>query len=206
MIEHLNPDILRRLLEEELPGEEAQMKMAPGIRKHFPFSSGCRNAGVMIMLYPDGDRTRMVFMKRNEYPGPHSGQVSFPGGIQEEGEDDLSITALREAEEETGVPGEHIELLGRLTPLYIPVSNFCVAPFVSWISSEPVFRPDRTEVQYLITPTIYEIMDPGNKAVEWFDHVQGSFESPCIRLGDEVIWGATAMILSEFTALIERLS
>jgi 8-oxo-dGTP pyrophosphatase MutT (NUDIX family) len=206
MIADLNPNIIRRLLEQELPGEPAQMRMAPEIRRQFPSASDCRNAGVLLMLYPDGKQVRLVFMKRNEYAGPHSGQISFPGGMQEKGEDDLSQTALREAEEETGVPSDRIELLGGLTPLYIPVSKFCVSPFVSWISEPPRFRPDRTEVQYLITPSLDEIMDRTNHGMEKFSHPEGTFESPCIRLGKEIVWGATAMILSEFMALIEKLS
>jgi len=206
MILDFYPEQIRQQLERELPGEEAQLRMAPPFRGKLPRAENCSNASVLIMLYPDGrSGTRLVFMKRNEYPGPHSGQISFPGGMQEEGENDLVITALREAEEETGVPADRIEILGKLTPLYIPVSNICVHPYTGWIPFVPKFVPDQTEVEYLITPRVSDLFNLKNHQLTRFNYQNRDHEAPCLLLDGEVVWGATAMMLSEFMAVIERM-
>ncbi len=149
MIKHLNKETLSTMLRESLPGEAAQNKFSPELREGPSYAEAledegeqedeCRSAAVLILLYPDKDHLRTVFMKRNEYDGPHSGQISFPGGMFEKVDLDLEQTALRETEEEIGVDAGKIDVLGRLTPLFIPVSNFCVTPYVGWITGQPDF-------------------------------------------------------------------
>ncbi|MEX0983366.1 MAG: CoA pyrophosphatase [Bacteroidales bacterium] len=198
----LNKKRLVRLLNGGLPGRNAQELMSPNVRARFTVEDDCREAAVMLLIYPDENKRRMVFIKRNEYRGPHSGQVSFPGGMKEQQDKDHTSTALRETEEETGVPATEIEVLGALTPLIIPVSNFCVYPFIGWMDSLPEFQPDTIEVQYLICPEIRALFDPKNRKTGIFDRGGTTVSTPYIDIDGEMIWGATAMMLSEFTALI----
>jgi 8-oxo-dGTP pyrophosphatase MutT (NUDIX family) len=145
----------------------------------------------------------LVLIKRNIDKGPHSGQVSFPGGAWEA--DDLSLehTAIRETREEIGIQGE-MEILGALTPLHIPVSNFLVSPFVAWIDQHPVFHPEPSEVQYVIEVSLRQLMDPGVLDSEVLHHRGRPVETPFYRVGQEKVWGATAMILGEFLQLASR--
>ena len=198
----LNKERLVQLLNGSLPGRNAQERMSPTVREPFTVEGDCREAAVLMLLYPDKSKRRMVFIKRNEYRGPHSGQVSFPGGMKEGQDKDHKSTALRETEEETGVPSTDIVVLGALTPLIIPVSNFCVHPFVGWMDSMPDFRPDSIEVHYLICPDIRAIVDPKNRKTGIFDRGGTTVSTPYIDIDGEMIWGATAMMLSEFTVLI----
>ena len=145
-----------------------------------------------------------MLIKRNEYEGPHSGQVSLPGGAEEEGDASIVETALRETREELGIL-ECIDVLGTITPLHIPVSNFLVVPVVGWLSGRPAFRPDPAEVQYLIECPVRALMDPVNTASETIFRHGMKIEAPYYRAGEEKIWGATAMMLSEFLQLASRL-
>lgn len=176
--------------------------MAPEARMHFPHEQKCPEAGVMLLLYPEASMTHIVFIKRNEYTGPHSAQISFPGGMKEDVDPDLVATALRETEEEVGVPAGEIEILGRLTPLLIPVSNICVHPFVGWLDHTPEFRPDRTEVHYLICPAIGHLLDQRNHRKGPFNRKGEQIITPYIDIDGEMLWGATAMMFSEFMALL----
>jgi 8-oxo-dGTP pyrophosphatase MutT (NUDIX family) len=161
-------------------------------------------AAVLVLFYGSGKETRLVFIKRNEYDGPHSAQVSFPGGARETGDPTLEETALRETREELGIKGQ-IEVLGSLTPLHIPVSNFMVHPFVGWMNQSPEFRPDPTEVQYVIEVSLRELLDPANCDSEIIYHHERSIKAPFYRVGKEKIWGATAMMLSEVLQLATSL-
>lgn len=176
--------------------------MAPEGRMHFLQDENCREAGVMLLLYPEESKTHIVFIKRNEYAGPHSAQISFPGGMKEEADRDMEATALRETEEETGVAAGSIQILGRLTPLLIPVSNFCVYPFVGWLNHTPDFQPDRSEVQYLICPPIAQLLDKSNHKRGPFNHRGDQVITPYIDIDGEILWGATAMMFSEFMAVL----
>ncbi|MBE9518912.1 MAG: CoA pyrophosphatase, partial [Bacteroidetes bacterium] len=120
------------LLRHKLPGEKAQLRMAPTFRGNLTSVGLPIEAAVLVLFYPSDGKTHLVFIKRNEYDGPHSAQVSFPGGAREANDLSLEETALRETREELGVDGQ-IEVLGALTPLHIPVSNFMVYPFVGWM-------------------------------------------------------------------------
>jgi 8-oxo-dGTP pyrophosphatase MutT (NUDIX family) len=197
MDKELNKNDLIEALAGSLPGESAQRKMAPEFRGDFKHSDSARNAAVMILIFPYPKLLHTVFIKRNEYPGPHSAQVSFPGGMFELKDENLKTTALRETMEETGIKTE-IEVLGSLTPLYIPVSNFCVTPFIGWMNEIPEFDLDPTEVQYLIEVPIPEIFDNRIKHAEIIKGHEIEFMAPYYNLNNEKIWGATAMMLSEF--------
>ncbi len=192
----LNKNTWIDLLKQKLPGEKAQLLMAPNFRGHLSSPGKPVEAAVLVLFYPSDGKMHLVFIKRNEYDGPHSAQVSFPGGAKEA--DDLSLeeTALRETREELGIR-EQIEVLGALTPLHIPVSNFMVYPFVGWMEQRPVFQPDSSEVQYVIEAPLRDLLDPANGDSETIYHHEQSIEAPFYRVGKEKIWGATAMMLSE---------
>jgi 8-oxo-dGTP pyrophosphatase MutT (NUDIX family) len=194
----------KEMLQEALPGEQAQLLMAPTFRGSFPDQGKAVRAAVLVLLYPVDHEIHLVFMKRNEYDGPHSGQVSFPGGAWEADDISLKQTAIRETREELGVK-EDIEILGALTPLHIPVSNFMVSPFVGWIVKTPVFHPDRSEVQYVIEVPLRELLDPAMRDSETLHHHGRPVEAPFYRVGLDKIWGATAMMLSEFLQLAARM-
>ena len=114
-------------MQQKLPGEEAQLLMAPTFRGHTVSAEEAVQAAVLALFYPSDNNTFLVFIKRNEYDGPHSAQISFPGGARETGDLSLKETAIRETREELGIHG-NIEVLGSLTSLHIPVSNFLVTP------------------------------------------------------------------------------
>ncbi len=192
------------ILQDKLPGDEAHLRMAPTFRGN-PISGRLAvDAAVLALFYPAEGETHLVFIKRNEYDGPHSAQVSFPGGAKEASDTNLQETALRETCEEVGISGP-IEILGSLTPLHIPVSNFMVYPFVGWTEESPVFRPDPTEVQYVIEAPLAGLLDPSSVDSEILYHHQQSIEAPFYRVGKEKIWGATAMMLSEVLQLATSL-
>lgn len=192
------------MLKQELPGERAQVLMAPTFRGHVSSPDKAVDAAVLALFYPSNGQLSLVFIKRNEYDGPHSAQISFPGGIREPGDLTLKDTALREAREEVGINGE-IEVLGSLTPLHIPVSNFMVFPYVGWMKETPYFFPDPSEVQYVVEAPLHTLLDPSNRDSETRYHHEMPIEAPYYRVGEEKIWGATAMILSELLQLATSL-
>ncbi|MEZ5070509.1 MAG: CoA pyrophosphatase [Bacteroidales bacterium] len=177
--------------------------MAPAFRGTDNGTCNPVQAAVMVLLYPGNESTGIVFIKRNTYPGHHSAQISFPGGAREKGDGNLQETALRETREELGLE-EKIEVLGELTPLHIPVSNFLVHPFVGILHQRPRFRPDPTEVAYLVETTVEHLLDPETRREEHQVRNGASILTPYYRVGDEKIWGATAMMLSEFLQMAAR--
>jgi 8-oxo-dGTP pyrophosphatase MutT (NUDIX family) len=144
----------------------------------------------------------LVLTRRPEYPGAHSGQISLPGGRREAGES-LQTTALREANEEIGLIPTSVEVIGELSPLYTPPSNFCIYPFIAFSATRPTFQPDAKEVAELIelpltllfSPTIY-------KEEIWYFPDYGERRVPFFDIFGHQVWGATAMILNEFLTLL----
>jgi len=164
-----------------------------------------RKAGVLVLFYPVSREVNLVFMKRNEYPGVHSGQISFPGGARETGDRDIVETALREAEEEIGIDRESVNIVGSMTDLFIPPSNFLVTPVAGYSHTRPDFRADPKEVSQLLEFSIDHFLDKNarqEKDITIFPEVK--IKVPCYFAKGHVIWGATAMILSEVIDLINR--
>jgi 8-oxo-dGTP pyrophosphatase MutT (NUDIX family) len=130
---------LRERLSGDLPGLASQLKMVPEARRKEiearNTAGDAKRAAVLICMYPGQDgQIELVLIRRNEYDGVHSGQISFPGGRYEDGDADLQYTALREAEEETNIRIDEVEVLGSISPVYIPPSNFYVEVMVGWAS------------------------------------------------------------------------
>ncbi len=195
---------LRQSLQKDLPGQESQFKMAPGARlenRHGFY----QNAAVLILLYRNGDRWHIVLMRRPEYAGAHSNQVSLPGGKHESRDHDLEATALRETHEELGIDDSAIRILGKLSKLHIPVSGIEVSPYVGTYPEKPFFKPDPSEVAYLIEVPISDLLSPENIREELRTLLNKPVRVPYYQIEKEHIWGATAMILSEFTDVIRRL-
>jgi len=198
---------VREAFQKPLPGLASQLKMASMRRLtrdgRMAYPEGARKAGVLILLYPDEGVAKIVFMKRNEYPGVHSGQISFPGGGHEPGDADTVSTALREAEEETGIERESVQIIGTLSELFIPPSNFLVTPVVAYTLSKPEFQPDPQEVQQLLEIPLDAFLDKNVKQEKEIDVFPAlTMKVPCYFIDGHVIWGATAMMLSEFLDLI----
>jgi 8-oxo-dGTP pyrophosphatase MutT (NUDIX family) len=191
-------------LKNPLPGQDFQFSMAPEVRREMDYVTPGRPAAVMILLFPDADRIKIVFIKRTEYNGPHSGQISFPGGMFEIFDKDLEATAIRETTEETGISGIKINILGKLSLLHIPVSNFTVHPFVGVLQEIPVFKPDPAEVKYLITEDLSDFFNPFCRIREEWTLFGEAVNVPIFSINSHQIWGATAMILSEFLEVIDR--
>lgn len=196
---------LRSRLRGELPGVSAQLRMAPSIRMNPRLAdvSGkpCREAAVLVVLYPEGEGLNLLLTMRPPHMKVHAGQVSFPGGRREKGET-LVEAALREAHEEVGLPPDEVEVVGSLTPLYIPPSNFCTYPFVAFCPSLPSLRPQDAEVHAVIHVSVDELFAPeARESGRW--HVRGEeMDVPFYRYGPYRIWGATAMMLSELQAVL----
>ncbi len=158
----------------------------------------------MLLLYPDSDgQLCFVLTRRTQRVGTHKGQVSLPGGARH-ADEPLSQTALREVSEELGIPTEGIEVLGGLSPLYVPVSNYCIYPFVAHQAKPPATRPDPVEVEDVLEVPLRAVLDPQNRQVEYWEEAgfAGGRRIPYFKLRGWVVWGATAMILSEMAALI----
>jgi 8-oxo-dGTP pyrophosphatase MutT (NUDIX family) len=198
---------LRQRLALPLPGQEAQFKMAHVERRmnitRYKMPDDHRKSAVIIILYPSGDQIKFPLIIRPVYDGVHSGQVSLPGGRFEDEDENLQATAIREAYEETGVDPKELKIIGELTELYIPPSNFLVHPFVAIHESKPVFVPHEREVARIVEVDIEKIMDEGFISEKKITLSNGmSIVTPCFDIDALTIWGATAMILSEFKSVL----
>jgi 8-oxo-dGTP pyrophosphatase MutT (NUDIX family) len=135
----------------------------------------------------------------------HSGQVAFPGGKKEEADSDLLVTAIRETQEEVGVLLKAESVAGALTPLYIPVSNFLVQPFVAILTGRPELQLNKNEVEAVMDFDLRAIIDPGNIREKQMQTSSGMLLTPYYELGGVEVWGATAMIISELAEIVRPL-
>jgi len=195
-----------------LPGEEAHKKLAPLIRinelSEIDMSKmNPQKAGVMAVFYPGDDKqTRLVLILRKTYKGVHSNQVGFPGGRVEIEDRDLEETALRETEEEVGIPRNDIEVIKKLTRLYIPPSNFWVQPYVGILKNKPRMVAQESEVEAILEVKLSEFLDDKNVITEILStSYANDIEVPAYRLNGHVVWGATGMMLSEVRELLLKI-
>jgi len=190
--------IIQQELAKELPGENAHRKMLPRGRDLLMTSEIKKKAGVLLLLFPDGNSIQIAFIKRTEYEGVHSGQIGLPGGIKEKIDSNLLETAQRETEEEIGVFRKDIRIIGELSPIYIPVSKIQVFPFVGCVDFKPEFHPEPAEVDYMITLPVLKFRIKENIQSEKRFIRNESLEIPFFAIEEYSIWGATAMIIMEF--------
>lgn len=160
----------------------------------------------MAVFYPDADDlTHLVLILRKTYRGVHSNQVGFPGGRLELTDKDLQETALRETEEEVGIPREEIKVIKQLTKLYIPPSDFWVHPYMGYVNRTPQFIPQESEVEKVLEVNLDEFMD--SKSIiqkKLSTSYAREIEVPAFLLSGHVVWGATAMMLSEVKDLLNE--
>jgi len=202
-------ELVPKIKKSSLPGIDSQFKLAPSIRKKLGKEINIKErkpnkAAVLSLLFPDATgEMQMVFMLRKTYKGVHSNQIGFPGGKVEREDNNLEATALRETYEEIGVSSMDITVLKELTDVYIPPSNFLVKPFLGILKSRPKYALEEKEVERLIEIPLKSILSDKFIASKIITTSYAKeIEVPVFKFDDEVIWGATAMMLSEIKDLI----
>lgn len=191
-----------------LGGLDAQFLLAPKLRLRYDAqkiaANNPRKAAVLALFYPnENHETTFLLTQRASYNGTHSAQISFPGGKVEQNDTNLQETALRETTEEVGISSENIEIIRELTDVYIPPSNFLATPFIGIIKCKPVFVLNR-EVDKTIEVLLSDLLNNDNITSEILDtSYMKKTKVPCFRFDDFIIWGATAMILSEIKELLK---
>lgn len=204
----MNIKHLKRKLKEPLPGYKSHLKMAPKHRMMGLMQTDFEQfkpklSAVVALLYTEEGKTKIVFIRRSENVRMHPGQISFPGGRYEEGDADLEVTALREMQEEIGISPESVEVLGHLTDLYVPPSNFIVRAYVCYFSGLPQFQPQPSEVQEILAFELDRFRDASiikTKSFATYNSEERT-EAPYFDIDGTVIWGATAMMLTELMDL-----
>tara|TARA_R110002126_G_scaffold46405_1_gene130664 strand:+ start:118 stop:756 length:639 start_codon:yes stop_codon:yes gene_type:complete len=195
-----------------LPAEASHFKMVPPFRqellkKQEKAIKKAKHAGVLALFYPDEDmETKFVLILRKAYKGVHSAQVAFPGGKLETQDISLQDTALRETFEEVGVPIDAVKIVRNISQVYIPPSNFYVQPFIGVTQTTPKFIKQDDEVEALIEIDLEHFLDEQSlvsKKVKTSYSIE--VEVPAFKLNDFVVWGATAMMLSEIKDLLKQL-
>ena len=200
---------LRVQLQQELPGWTAQRRMATKVHRQARWKPrpDARQAAVLMLLYPAHGQFYLPLIVRPTYPGVHSGQIALPGGKVEEGDDSLVITALRETEEEIGVTVPEERVLGTLSQLYIPPSNMLVTPVVAYVEEKADYRPDLREVVQVLDVPLAAFRDPANQStvpVKATTNVM--LDAPAFIIDERIVWGATAMMMSELVVVVDAAS
>lgn len=197
------------LIPVELPAETAHAKMAPLERiqalKNLDINAkNPRIAAVMMLFYPKNEKTHLILIVRNAYNGVHSSQIAFPGGKYEITDRDYQETALRETSEEIGVLSEKIEIIKHFTPMYIPPSNFLVHPYLGIAKEELSFYPDAREVASIIELPLSVFLDDEIMIETTLSTSYGNdILVPAFYIQNHIVWGATAMILSELRDVLK---
>jgi 8-oxo-dGTP pyrophosphatase MutT (NUDIX family) len=199
---------LREALSRPLPGLEAQVRMAP-VPRHgwdpLKFPEGAHDGAALLLVYPHDETLHVALTVRGSGLRNHTGQVSLPGGRVDPGET-IEMAAVREAQEEIGVEPASVELLGRLTPLHIPVSGFLLHPVVGFTSMRPAFQRAEWEVARIIEAPVALLSDPATVKRELRTRVVNGesidVDVPYFAIDGEKVWGATAMVLAEFCAIL----
>ena len=193
-----------------LPGQASQFKMSPPYRmdlieKQAEAMKSSKRAGVLALFYPDTlQNTNLILILRKTYKGVHSAQVGFPGGKLEPQDESLEYTAVRETQEEVGVPLKDIKVIKAMTEVYIPPSNFTVHPFMGITTKTPKFVKQDDEVEDLIEVTLKDFIDDNLMTSQLImTSLQKEVEVPAFHFNVHIVWGATAMMLNEVKDLLK---
>lgn len=194
----------------KLPAFEAHIKMAPleridALKNGIFDNKKSRKAAVMMLFYPKNGKTHLVLIVRSSYDGTHSSQIAFPGGKFEKEDEVFANTALRETYEEIGINPRDIEIIKPFTQMYIPPSNFMVYPFLGISRDEIRFIPDPNEVAGIIElPLSVFLSDEIIITAEMVTSYAGKIKVPAFKIEEHIVWGATAMILSELKDVLNQ--
>jgi 8-oxo-dGTP pyrophosphatase MutT (NUDIX family) len=203
-------DLLRKIKTSELPGEIAHGVFSPPFRHAFTYDEALTKnpkfAAVNIVLYLKNDEWHFPLIQRtiNEHDR-HSGQISLPGGKREEMDRDFAETAVRETSEEIGIGKHYVRIIREMSPIYIPPSNFYVYTYISYTKKNPLFVLQQSEAVEVIEFPITSFLNLPDEPEIMALPSAGGNEVPVINFNGYIIWGATAMILSEFSQLLKKM-
>ncbi|MBI3509375.1 MAG: CoA pyrophosphatase [Bacteroidetes bacterium] len=198
---------LQQRFKSPLPGEGAQNRMTSRLRiptdDYLKQNPSHLKSAVSLCLYPEKGEIFSMLIRRPSYDGTHSGQLALPGGKMDKRDETLLQTALRETEEEVGVRFAKKNILGALTPLYIPVSNFLVQPYIVYAKEKPQWKQNPAEVDDIIEFRLAQIFDETLKSRKKIVIGKNMFiDAPCYLINGQILWGATAMIYSELEVML----
>ena len=198
--------LLIETLKRELPGERAHRLMLPHGWELHPSAdnNSVIQSSVLMLLFPYNEKIHTCLIRRPSSMRNHGGQIAFPGGRKEPLDKDLIETALRESFEEIGTDSRQIEIIGVLTPLYVNVSNFTINPFIGWSEIVPEFKIDSREVDEIFIIPIEKFAHHTANQLREVTTINGTFEVPGFYIDQLFVWGATAMIISEFNEVFEK--
>jgi 8-oxo-dGTP pyrophosphatase MutT (NUDIX family) len=210
MLQRISEQLIRRL-QQPLPGNNAHLKMAHQERldyfSKYRIPDNARISSVLMLLYEKDEKLHLPLIVRANDGTVHSGQISLPGGSIEPDDEHLAFTAVRETEEEIGIPRKGITVLGRLSQIYIPPSNFLVHPFIGKFTGAPVFSEPNNEVAQVLEVCIEELFDENKIQEKTIVFRNGkSISTPAYVYDNHIIWGATAMMLSELRMVLTELT
>lgn len=202
---------LKQKLSKPLPGNVAHLKMASKHRAQEILNKQdipktAKKSAVLMLFFHEADTLKMIVIRRSHYVGIHSGQIAFPGGRYEEEDKTVRTTALREIEEEIGIPESKIEIIGRLSDIYVPPSNFLISVFVGYLANKPEYTIEEREVDEVIEIPFSDFFKPD--AIKQKDFYVGSLKAatkaPYFDVTNAEIWGASAMVINELLELIKN--
>jgi len=198
---------LKQRLKNTLPGWKAQQNFMPikGLPNiSYQSKNSLRKGAVLACLYEDNNELMTILIERTQDTSPHSGQIAFPGGKYETFDKNQIQTAFREAEEEVGLKQEHLELLGKLSSIEIPVSGFTVLPVIAWHEGIPDLNGNPREVASLIQTPLLPLIK--SLRVEEIPVREHQVTTPCFFTQKHIIWGATAMVIGELREIIREIN
>lgn len=198
---------LKTALNGKLPGGEAHRKLLPpGRRLKTPDQEKglVKQSSVLVLLFPEAEKLFVCLMKRPTTMKYHPGQISFPGGQVEKEDRSAEMTALREAHEEVGIDPDSVEILGKLSDLYVEVSRFTIQPFLAWTNQKPDFRINTEEVESLVLFPLSDFVAHEVISETPMQTFSGILQVKYYPFDGEIIWGATAMILSELIEILKK--
>jgi 8-oxo-dGTP pyrophosphatase MutT (NUDIX family) len=193
-----------------LPGMDSHLKMAPpqrleSLRNGLDQKENAQKSAVMMLFFVEDEDLKMIVIRRSNYVGIHAGQIAFPGGRHEEEDGNVEVTAFREIEEEIGIKRDKIELLGRLSDIYVPPSNFLISIFVGFLDEKPVYQRQEREVAEVIEIPLREFFDSNVIKTKDFyvNSLKASANAPYFDVTNAEIWGASAMVIQELLDILK---
>jgi len=207
---NISVDLIKHKLQLPLPGLQAHLKMASEHRisdyiNEQKLIVDARKSAVMILFFEESNVLKMIVIRRSVYVGIHSGQIAFPGGRYEESDGDVRVTALREIEEEIGISEDKIQIIGRLTDIYVPPSNFLISVFVGFLVDKPVYKIDEREVDEVIEIQFSDFFksDAVKQKDFYVNSIKAVSNAPYFDVTNAEIWGASAMVISELIEVLK---